>query len=276
MDPPIPPSDLAAPLRAPPSIAALWLVGTGLLWLLYALVFMGTGETLAVRAAVDAAVNVMPLAVLAVAVRGVLKAEVMRRTWPVQAAWHAGLAMAFTLVWYAGIVLMLAVVSGLEGHGLTVRGFSGPALTWQTFQGLILYAAVAAACYAVRGARQAATVTLVAPQPRPAPLIRYLIRTAEGVAPVEVDDIISVTGAQDYAEVTTLKGRHLVRLSLAEFEGRLDPTSFVRVHRSAIINLRRLTRAEPAGAGRLVAHMTNGDVVQVSRSGAQALRELTI
>ena len=65
-------------------------------------------------------------------------------------------------------------------------------------------------------------------------------------------------------------------MSLAELEARLDPATFVRVHRSAIINLRRLAKAEPAGAGRLVAHVTSGDVVQVSRSGAQTLRQLIV
>jgi DNA-binding LytR/AlgR family response regulator len=50
----------------------------------------------------------------------------------------------------------------------------------------------------------------------------------------------------------------------------------VRVHRSAIINLRRLAKAEPAWAGRLLAHMTNGETIPISRSGAQALKQLIV
>jgi two-component system LytT family response regulator len=65
-------------------------------------------------------------------------------------------------------------------------------------------------------------------------------------------------------------------MSLGELEARLDPTSFVRVHRSAIINLGRLERTEPAGGGRLLAHMSNGETIQVSRAGAQALRRFLI
>ena len=39
----------------------------------------------------------------------------------------------------------------------------------------------------------------------------------------------SITGADDYAEVATLQGRHLVRLSLSEFEKSLDGDRFIRV-----------------------------------------------
>ena len=262
--------------RRPPTIAALWLSGAGLLWALYTLVFMQTVHASAPSAAVHALANVLPLTLLAVAVRALLRAEVMRRSTPVQLAWHAGLAVAFAYIWYASLILLLALLSGLEGRGYSVFGFTGPALTWQVFQGLILYAAVAAVCYAVSGGREAATVTLVTPPPTLAPLVRYLIRNGEEITPVEVADIVAVTGAQDYAEVSTLRGRHLVRLSLTEFEARLDPAVFVRVHRSAIINLQRLDRAEPAGSGRLLAHMSNGETIQVSRTGAQSLRRFIV
>ena len=265
-----------SPVHRPPTVLSLWLGGAALLWVLYAFVFMGTVQEGLGQAVADAFANILPLALLAVAVRGVLRAEVMRRTSAVQALWHVVLAPTFTFVWYASLILSLAVLSGLERRGFAVKGFSGPALTWQAFQGLILYGAIAAICYAVRGGREAATVEMVSPSSSSAPLVRYLIRNGDEITPVEVDDIVSISGAQDYAEVTTLRGRHLVRLSLTELESRLDPSSFVRVHRSAIINLRRLAKAEPAGAGRMLAHMTTGDVVQVSRSGAQALRQLIV
>jgi two-component system, LytTR family, response regulator len=275
MTSPDPPTVPAAP-RRPPTVASLWIGGVLLLWALYTVVFMGTELRSLAAAAQDALANVLPLALLAVGVRAVLKAEVMQRRPALQVVWHAGLAVGFAFLWYASLIVVLALLSGARGRGFAVAGFSGPALTWQTFQGLILYAAIAATCYAVRGGREAATVTLVAPAPVPPPLVRYLIRTGDEITPVEVDEIVSIAGAQDYAEVSTLRGRHLVRLSLNELEARLDPQSFVRVHRSAIINLRRLERAEPAGAGRLIAHMSTGEVVQVSRTGAQALRRLIV
>jgi hypothetical protein len=265
-----------ARLTRSPSIGSLWLAGTGLLWLIYVFVFLGTTHHPLWRAAIDALCNVLPLSALAVAVRAVLKAEVMRRATWAQALWHGGLATAFAFTWYATLVLLLALADDLRGQGFTIVGFGGPALTWQVFQGLLLYATIAAVCYAVRGGREAASVTIVEERPAAAPLTRYLIRSDDELTPVDVADIISITGAQDYSEVATMSGQHLVRLSLAEFEARLDPARFVRVHRSAIINLHRLARTEPAGGGRLLAHMANGAVIAVSRSGVQALRKFVI
>lgn len=264
--------------RNPPSVVAVWLLGSALLWLLYAGVFVITAREGPSPAALDALANVLPLALLAVAVRAVLKTEVMRRSTPVQAAWHGALGIGFAFTWYAALIMLLAILSGLRGGGFTLVGFSGPALTWQVFQGLLIYAVIAATCYAVRGGREAASVTMIptAALTGPPPLTRYLIRSGDELTPVAVEDIVTITGAQDYAEVSTLAGRHLVRMSLAELEARLDGRDFVRVHRSAIINFQRLARLEPAGGGRLIAHMANGEAVPVSRSGAQTLRGFVV
>lgn len=278
MEMPRPTQDIpkAARRARAPSVISLWLAGTGLLWLLYLGVFLGTtGHGLA-HSAVDALCNVVPLALLAIGVRAVLKGEVMRRPTPIQCLWHVALALCFAFTWYATLVLLLAVAGDLGGGGFHLVGFGGPALAWQAFQGLLIYATIAAICYAVRGGRDAASVTIVEQAARPAPLTRYLIRNDDEFTPIDVDAIVSITGAQDYSEVITAQGAHLVRLSLSEFEARLDPARFVRVHRSAIVNLHRLARTEPAGGGRLLVHMDNGDVIKVSRSGLQSLRKFMI
>ena len=257
----------------PPSAAALWVAGTVLLWAIYTFVFVQTVGTGFVDCARTALANVLPLALLAAATRALLKSHVMEQTVPVQAAAHTGLAIAFATTWYALVIVLLAFVRGVSGGGYLIRSFQGPAFTWQVFQGLVLYALVAAVCYAVRGGREAATVSFV---DAPRPLERYLTKTGDEMRPVEVREIVSITGAQDYAEVATLSGRHLVRLSLSEFERRLDGQRFLRVHRSAIINFDYLDRTEPAGGGRMLAHMANGDSVEVSRAGAQLLRSFMV
>jgi hypothetical protein len=85
----------------------------------------------------------------------------MARSPTVQAAWHVGLGITFATVWYGTVLILLAFSRGLLGDGFDVRAFAGPAFAWQVFQGLILYAAVAAICYAVQGGRDVAQVTIV-------------------------------------------------------------------------------------------------------------------
>lgn len=222
----------------------------------------------------DALANVLPLLLLALMTHSVLRDQVMKLSVARQTAAHAALAVAFATFWYAGLVLMLAFFGGLRSGTFVIRGFAGPAFTWQVFQGLVIYAAVAATCYAIRGGRAAANLTIVDDSaPR---LEHYLTKTGDEMMPVRVRDIVLIEGAQDYAEVATMAGRHLVRLSLGEFEARLDPARFLRVHRSTIVNFDHLLRAEPAGNGRLTLHMRSGDSVTSSRAGAQLLRSFIV
>lgn len=257
----------------PPDVLTLWAAGTALLLSLYAFVFSQTTDDGLGAALVDATANVLPLALLAAAVHSLLRSFVMTLAVPAQIVWHALMAVAFATTWYAVVLVMLAFFGGIAGHGFAVSGFSGPAFTWQVFQGLILYAAIAATCYAVRGGRQASELTIVTTPP----LERYLTRLGEEMVPINVRDIVMITGAQDYSEVTTILGKHhLVRMSLGEFERRLDASRFLRIHRSTIVNFDHLTKTEAAGGGRLLAHLETGDVVQTSRAGAQLLRQFVV
>lgn len=254
---------------SPPSAAMLLAGGAILLLILYATAMMVALDETPLAALRDALVNVSTLAVLAVIVHAFLKSTVMPRSVGVQIIAHAGLSVFFVVTWYALIIVLFALSSGLAGQGFAVRVWPGPVFIWQVVQGLTLYATIAAVCYAIRGGREAASVTIVSAPP----FERYFTRIGDDIIPIYVRDIVSITGAQDYAEVMTAGGqRHLVRMSLAEFETRLDPHRFSRVHRSTIVNLDHLTSAEPAGGGRLLVHLTNGNVVQTSRTGAQTLR----
>jgi two-component system, LytTR family, response regulator len=248
-----------------------------LLWCLYACVFLLTSGVSLGHAMLDSAANVAPLALLALMTHSLLKEHVLPKPVWAQAGLHIILATAFATLWYSAVLLCLAVIGKLRSGVFTINAFEPAAFTWQVFQGLVLYALVAAICYAIRGGRQAATIALIdQPNERP-PLDRYLSRTGDDICPVETRDIVTITGAQDYSEVATVaRSTHLVRMSLGEFEARLDAARFLRVHRSIIINFDHLDRAEPAGNGRLLVHMRTGAMVQTSRAGAQMLRQLIV
>ncbi|MDQ1229694.1 two-component system LytT family response regulator [Sphingomonas sp. SORGH_AS 879] len=264
----------AIPLR-PPSLLLLWTVGALLLTCLYWVVFYNFWPNVTpFVAALMAVSNVAPLAVLAALTRAVLKTYVMPQGVAVQYLAHIVLAPSFAVTWYWAVLLLQALGAATHNGGIRIYSFPPVAQVWQAFQGLVLYALVAAICYAVRGGREASPVSFVEAAP---PLERYLIRTDDEFVPVQVANIVSIVGAQDYSEVTTSAGKcHLVRMSLGEFQQRLDPHRFVRVHRSSIINLDHLERLEPAGNGRMIAHLASGPQIEVSRSGAQLLRSFVV
>jgi DNA-binding LytR/AlgR family response regulator len=103
-------------------------------------------------------------------------------------------------------------------------------------------------------------------------LSRYFVRIGEELRPLDIDMVVSINGADDYAEVSTTTAKHLVRMTLTSFSKSLDPSKYIRVHRSWIVNTHRVTRAEPAGGGRLLLHMETGQVVSTSRDGAKLFR----
>ena len=65
-------------------------------------------------------------------------------------------------------------------------------------------------------------------------------RQGERSLVVRADEILWIE-AEDYCGmIHSTRGRHLVRASLASLESRLDPSAFVRVHRTAIVNVQHM------------------------------------
>ena len=99
----------------------------------------------------------------------------------------------------------------------------------------------------------------VARPPDPPPR-RLILGAAGSDLIVDVAEIEWIEADDYYAAVHARGGRYLVRESLASLEERLDRAQFVRVHRSAIVNLARV---------RQIRHAAIGDAVVVLDSGAQ-------
>ena len=72
------------------------------------------------------------------------------------------------------------------------------------------------------------------------------VRNGERAEFVGVAGITHITADGDYSLVRTQDGaRHLFHIPLNEWERRLPEKDFLRIHRSAIVNLRFVTRIEP-------------------------------
>jgi two-component system LytT family response regulator len=81
-------------------------------------------------------------------------------------------------------------------------------------------------------------------------------------------------GARDYCAELHLGGvSHLVRESLTTLEAGLDPSTFLRVHRSAIVNLSRVTELRRKAMRGLEVVLAGGARIPVSRNRRQQLIE---
>jgi two-component system, LytTR family, response regulator len=114
----------------------------------------------------------------------------------------------------------------------------------------------------------------VAAAARSKPLDRVLIRDGSKVHIVPVGRIDYVQAQDDYVSIH-VEGRELLKeQTLGDLEAALDPSRFVRIHRSYLLNLDRLARVEPASRDSRVAVLKDGTELPVSRSGYQRLEEL--
>ncbi|WP_374353445.1 LytR/AlgR family response regulator transcription factor [Chitinimonas sp.] len=105
-------------------------------------------------------------------------------------------------------------------------------------------------------------------------LSRVLIREREQVHVLPVDTIDYVEAQDDYIRIHAGQRAHLKTQRLSDLEARLDPASFVRVHRSYLINLACLVGLERNGSDGYVACLRNGQRIPVSRSGYERLRQV--
>jgi two-component system LytT family response regulator len=109
---------------------------------------------------------------------------------------------------------------------------------------------------------------------RNGPLERVLIRDGARVHVVPVADIAYVEAQDDYVQIHAAGRTYLKNQPLSELEGQLDPATFVRVHRSYLVNLPAIRRIEQASKDSHCA-VLDGDVrIPVSRTGYQKVRDL--
>lgn len=134
--------------------------------------------------------------------------------------------------------------------------------------------AVAERASSATGVPPGPTASVVTTSPAPA---TYLARIAVEVAgqvrgvPVETIDYITASGV--YAQLHAGGRRHIVRESMQALEVRLDPARFLRVHRSAIVQLARVDslRRLPGGDGEV--RLIGGTRLRVSRTRRERLEQ---
>lgn len=106
-------------------------------------------------------------------------------------------------------------------------------------------------------------------------LQHFFVRHLGTLLPVRVADIVRLESDDDYTAVYALGKRLLVHLPLREMATRLDPQSFVRVHRCDVVNLAHVKQTRENNR-RIVLHMSDGSEVSSSRAGLQALQTMRL
>ena len=117
---------------------------------------------------------------------------------------------------------------------------------------------------------------LLAVVERASPGVRRIpVRKGAKVVLVETASIIFCRAEDKYAVLYTAEGEHVVDRTLDELASTLDPSTFIRVHRSTLVNLAYVRDLTSIEGGRYVIALKEpaGAQVHASRAGAKTLRD---
>ncbi len=95
---------------------------------------------------------------------------------------------------------------------------------------------------------------------------RLVVREGGRVVRVDLDSLRWIDAAGDYMCLHTDGETLVLRATMSELERRLDPRRFARIHRSTIVNLRRVVEMRPLTNGESFLRLDCGQELKLSRS----------
>jgi two-component system LytT family response regulator len=100
------------------------------------------------------------------------------------------------------------------------------------------------------------------------------IRSGGRVIFLPVEEIDWLEAADNYVKIHAGDETHLVRQTLQSMEASLPPATFIRIHRSAVINVSRIREIQPWFGGEYVVSLRGGTKVYTSRRYRARLQAL--
>lgn len=104
-------------------------------------------------------------------------------------------------------------------------------------------------------------------------LKRLVIKSGGRVTLLGVKDIDWIEADGDYVKVHVGRAWHLLRETMKHLEAQIDPTRFVRIHRSTIVNIERIKELQPYFRGEYVLILQDGSSLKLSRGYKEHLEQ---
>lgn len=105
-------------------------------------------------------------------------------------------------------------------------------------------------------------------------LKRIPVKQNRGTTLVLTEEIDWIAAAGHYLELHTGRQTYLIREKISDFETKLDPDNFVRIHRSIIINIDRIKSLHPLFNGDHLIVLQDGTELNLSRTYHEKLMSL--
>lgn len=103
---------------------------------------------------------------------------------------------------------------------------------------------------------------------------RLLIKSSGRVSFLKTDEIDYVQAEDYYVKLHVGRKGHLLRETMNEMEAKLDPSKFLRIHRSTIVNIERILELQQHFNGDYIVLLQDGTELKLSRSRRDQLQKL--
>jgi two-component system LytT family response regulator len=110
--------------------------------------------------------------------------------------------------------------------------------------------------------------------PAPSSEGRLVIRAKGRVVFLNLSELDWIEASANYVRLNVGKESHLFRETIGRVSERLNPNHFVRVHRSTIVNVRKIKELIPVNSGEYIVVLKNGKELSCSRSYRTALESM--
>lgn len=110
--------------------------------------------------------------------------------------------------------------------------------------------------------------------PAYAPDDRLVIKAKGRVVFLNLDEIDWIEASANYVRLNVGKESHLYRETISRISDRLNPKHFVRIHRSTIVNVRKIKELIPVNSGEYIVVLKNGKELSCSRGYRTAVQSM--
>ncbi len=101
-------------------------------------------------------------------------------------------------------------------------------------------------------------------------LSRITVKEEAGITFVPVEDVLWIEAANKYVVIHSTMGTHVARLTIQHIAAQLDPTLFVRIHRSILVRKSAVRGLHPLFHGDYTVKLTDGTELTLSRTFREA------
>jgi two-component system, LytTR family, response regulator len=101
---------------------------------------------------------------------------------------------------------------------------------------------------------------------------RFTIKSEGRVVFLSLDEIDWIEAAANYIKLSVGGQPYRMREAISRLAQRLDSSQFVRIHRSTIVNVRRIKALEPVNSGEYIVILRDGKELSCSRSYRAGLK----